>query len=158
MKEADNSSKYSNMKGAHNKTVKGKSKYIPGMPKARAHQPVLSDSGPAIKIPKKKPEDITNGWNTPEARQFFTNQIKEAGQRSIVEHELYEKELVEKGRQIGMAQGLCIAIGTLLTTYDQPGMAGEIWRATGLSIKECEHLQVDAYDLDVIKEHRKELE
>lgn len=52
---------------------------------------------------------------------------------ALTPYQAYEKGK-EEGRQIGMTQGLCIVIGTLLRTYDQPSMAEEIWRSAGLSI------------------------
>lgn len=41
-------------RGGQGKNVKGKNQYILGMPKKKAHQPNLSESGPAIVIPKDK--------------------------------------------------------------------------------------------------------
>ncbi len=50
MKQPDNKFKHSNMTGQRN--VKGKSKYIPGMPKAKAYQHPIDESSPPIKVPK----------------------------------------------------------------------------------------------------------
>lgn len=63
----------------------------------------------------------------------------------------------ERGRQIGMAQGLCIAIAEVIRLREVRA-AREIWQASGLTIEECEKLKVEDYDLDEIRKHIHALE
>lgn len=76
-------------RGGQGKNVKGKNQYIPGMPKKKAQQHPIDESGPPIKVPKVKKNysttienektkevvDWLNGWNTPAAQEVIKQQL-----------------------------------------------------------------------------------
>lgn len=80
-----------------------------------------------------------------------TNNMKVKSQRTLI------KEAKERGRQQGMVQGLCIAIADILEV-GYTTRATEIWSAAGLSIKECQKMKVDEYDMKTLIAHKEELE
>lgn len=66
------------------------------------------------------------------------------------------EERTQEGRNKGLTQGLCIAIAHLLRE-GYCAVAKDIWRGAGMTIEECLLLEVDEYDLKVIKKNKKEL-
>jgi len=77
-------------RGGQGKNVKGKNQYIPGMPKKKAQQHPIDESGPPIKVPKikknhntaieneksKEVVDWLNGWNTPALQEVIKQQLR----------------------------------------------------------------------------------
>ena len=75
-----------------------------------------------------------------------------------LEKEKEEKSnLVAAGRKQGMCQGVALALAIYLRYHGtHPGII-EAWRACGMSIEECEQMEVDEYDLEIFREYENEL-
>ena len=54
-------------------------------------------------------------------------------------------------------QGYCCAVATFIRTHGMDTSVRDVWRAGGYTIKECVKNGVDKYDIDILKEYRKEL-
>lgn len=51
----------------------------------------------------------------------------------------------------GFNRGVAYAVALLVSTFDQPGMAAQIIRESGIALGEFEASGVDAFDIDEVR-------